>query len=96
MVIMKCASFGAHYFEIAALLRNLILINGMLTNCEVWYGLTQSEISQLEEVDRLFLRQAFNVASTCPVEALYLELRVYSSRNSDKIKKGQLYTSPGD
>ena len=74
MDILKSVSFGAHYFEIGALLRNSILINGMLTNCEVWYGMTQSEVSQLEEVDRLLLRQIFSVASTCPVEALYLEL----------------------
>ena len=33
-----------------------------------------SDINQLEKVDRLLLRQVFNVSSTCPVEALYLEL----------------------
>ena len=72
--ILKCVSFGAHYFEIAATLRNSILVSGMLTNCEVWYGLTRNDVTMLEEVDRLLLRQIFNVASTCPIEALYLEL----------------------
>ena len=38
------------------------------------YGLTETEIGLLEEVDRLFLRQVFNVAGSCPTEALYLEL----------------------
>ena len=74
MDILKCVSFGPHYFEIAATLRNSILLNGMLTNCEIWYGLTQNEVGQLEEVDRLLIRQVFSVASTCPMEALYLEL----------------------
>ena len=50
------------------------MINGMLTNCEVWYGLTDNEVTQLEEVDMLLLRQVFNVATSCPTEALYLEL----------------------
>ena len=74
MDILKCTSFGAHFFEIVATLRDSILINGILTNCEVWYGLTDTEVNQLEEVDRLLLRQVFNVASSCPTEALYLEL----------------------
>ena len=74
MDILKCVSFGAHFFEIAVTLRNSILINGMLTNSEVWYGLTTNDVTQLEEVDRLLLRQILSVASTCPVEALYLEL----------------------
>ena len=72
--ILKSTSFGAHYFEIAATLRESIFVNGILTNCEVWYGLTDHEVSQLEEVDRLLLRQVFNVPISCPSEALYLEL----------------------
>ena len=49
-------------------------MSSLLTNSEVWYGLTSSDVPMLEEVDRLLLRQIFNVASTCPIEALYLEL----------------------
>ena len=74
MDILKCVRFGAHYFEIALTLRESIMINGMLTNCEVWYGLTDNEVGQLEEVDRLLLRRILNVAASCPVETLYLEL----------------------
>ena len=74
MGVLKSVSFGVHFFEIARTLRESILINGMLTNCEVWYGLTENEVSQLEEIDRLLLRQIMNVPSSCPTEALYLEL----------------------
>ena len=74
MDILKTVSFGEHYFEIATTLRNSILVNGILTNCEVWYGLTQNDIKQLEDVDRLYLRKVLNAPSTCPKEALYLEL----------------------
>ena len=47
-----------------------------MTNFDVWYGLTDTEVGSLEEVDRLLLRQVFRVASTCPTEALYLELGI--------------------
>ena len=71
--ILKVVNFGAHYFETAIALRNAVLINGMLTNAEVWYGLTQGEIRKLEDVDKLYLRQVFRVSSSCPTEAFYLE-----------------------
>jgi hypothetical protein len=74
MDILKSVSFGVHYFEIAATLREAMLVNGLLTNSEVWYGLTGTEVNKLEEVDKLLLRQIFQVASSCPTEALYLEL----------------------
>ena len=74
MDVLKSVSFGVHYFEIAATLREAMLVNGLLTNSEVWYGLTESEVTRLEEVDRLLLRQVLQVASSCPIEALYLEL----------------------
>ena len=51
-----------------------MLINGMLTNSESWYELTKAQVDQLEEVDKLLLRQVFGVASSCPIEAFYLEM----------------------
>ena len=60
----------------AVTLRETMFLNGILTNCEIWYGLTKGDISQLEDIDKLLLRKIFNVASSCPIEALYLELGV--------------------
>ena len=77
MDILKSVSFGFHYFEIAATLREAMLVNGLLTNSEVWYGLTGAEVTKLEEVDKLQLRKFFQVASSCPIEALYIELGWY-------------------
>ena len=74
MDTLKTVSFGEHYFMMAAALRESMLVNGILTNCDVWYGLTDIDVGHLEEVDRLLLRQVFGVASSCPIEALYLEL----------------------
>ena len=57
MDMLKNVSFGSKYFEIAITLREAHLINGMLTNFEIWYGLRVSEIAELEEVDKLLLRR---------------------------------------
>ena len=67
MDTLKSTSFGEHYFEMAAAFRESMLVNGILTNCDVWYGLTNTAVGSLEEVDRLLLRQVFRVASTCPI-----------------------------
>ena len=46
--------FGPHFFEIAILLRDSMLINGTLTNAEIWYNLSKSEVEEFEALDRLF------------------------------------------
>ena len=76
MSILKCVSFGSHYFEIAKVLREARLINGILTNAEIWYSLGISEIESLEKIDRMFLRQVFAVPQSVSWESLYLELGV--------------------
>ena len=87
MDLLRNVSFGNHYFEIAKSLREAMLVNGLLTNSEVWYGLTDKEVTKLEEVDRLFLRQVFQVASTCPIEALYLEMGCVPIGNVIKARR---------
>ena len=66
--LLEILSFGKHYIEIALLLRESMFINGVLFNAEVWYGLTRSEISEFEDLDRLLLRKT--------LESYYLELRI--------------------
>ena len=68
--------FGNHYFEIALLLRESMLVNGILTNAEVWYNLNKSEIERFESLDRLFFRRLLSVPHTTPKEAFYLEMGV--------------------
>ena len=70
---MQKVNFGFHYFSIALSLRQAMLINGILTNCEIWYGVTEKEILKLEEIDNIFFRKLFRVPASCPKEALYLE-----------------------
>ena len=39
---------GEFHFQIAVILRNSLLISSILSNSEVWYGLTKEEAKQLE------------------------------------------------
>ena len=76
MSVLKSVSFGHRYFEIAVILREARLINGILTNAEIWYSLGKKEIEDLEQVDRIFLRQVLGAPRTVSIESLYLELGV--------------------
>ena len=62
----QTVSFGNYYFEIAMTLRKSMFFNAILTNLEIWYNLKQSEIDDLEDLDRLLLRKVFGTLSSCP------------------------------
>ena len=74
--ILKTVIYGRSYFEMATALREAELINGILTNVEVWYGITQPEIDELEAVDKLLLRRIMGAPDSTCIESLYLELGI--------------------
>ena len=74
MNILEKVTFGEHYFSTALLLRESLFINGILTNAEVWYGLTQDELKEFENLDCLLLRKILSTKCSVPSESLYLEL----------------------
>ena len=67
-------SFGHSYFEVANLLRHSLFLSSILLNSEVWYGLTLSDIEQLEVVDQFLLRRILEAPSSTPKVSLYLEM----------------------
>lgn len=71
--ILKEVSPGHHYFSIGLLLRNTNVINSILFNSEVWFGLTLSQIETLESIDIQFYRRLFQAHSKTAKEAFYLE-----------------------
>ena len=71
--ILQEVSFGPHFFKMALLFRNSILLNSMLCSSEVLYGITKKHIEKLEQVDRIFFRRLFQVPSSTAIEAFYLE-----------------------
>jgi hypothetical protein len=65
---------GEYHFEISVILRNAMLISSILTNSEVWYGVTKSDIEQLEQIDEMWMRNLFECSRNVPKDLLYLEL----------------------
>ena len=74
MTILKTVSLGHHYFPMAILLRNLLFVNAILVNSEVWYPLKESDLDQLEVIDRRLMRKLIDTPDGTPNELLYLEL----------------------
>ena len=48
--IFEEMSYGIFIFEVAIILRNSLFINGLLTNMEAAYGLTDNEIEEIKSV----------------------------------------------
>ena len=80
-------SFGAHFFKIALLLRESLFLSSILTNSESWYGLTKSEITDLESLDLVFFRSLFEVPQTTPTVAFYLETGSLTIGTILKVKR---------
>ena len=57
MNILEKVTLGEYYFSTAILLRESMFVNGILTNAEIWYGLTKAEVGELEDLDEQLLRQ---------------------------------------
>ena len=74
--LLESISLGPYIFKVALLLRESMLINGSLTNAEIWYNLSNKEIKELENLDKLFFRKLLEVPTTTPSVSFYLELGV--------------------
>ena len=74
MNILEKVTLGEFYFPTALLLRESMFLNGILTNAEIWYGLSNAEIKELEDLDVSLLRKILKTKFSIPAEVLYLEL----------------------
>ena len=74
MNILEKVTLGEFYFPTALLLRESMFLNGILTNAEIWYGISKAEIKELEDLDSSLLRKILKTKCSVPAEALYLEL----------------------
>ena len=61
---------------LAVILRNSLLISSMLSNSEVWYGLTKKDTDLLEQIDEMWMRNLFECSRNIAKDLLYLELGV--------------------
>ena len=66
--------FGPFHVEVSLVLRKSLLINSILLNSEVWYGVSKADVEELEVVDNCLLRRIIEAPACTPTPMLYLEL----------------------
>ena len=73
---LKERYFGKHMFKAAKLMRESILIGGMLTNSESWIKLTKRDLEDLEKPDMMLLRKVLGTKANPSKCFMQLELGV--------------------
>ena len=73
LALLSEVYFGHHYFEMAFLFRNTMLINSILCSIEAVHGIKTHHIEKLEACDKFLLRKLLNARFNTAIEALYLE-----------------------
>ena len=64
----------------ALMFRQSMLINSILCNIEVLYGVTKAHVEQLESVDKNFMRRICQAPISTPVESFFIEGNVMPLR----------------
>ena len=80
LAILNEVSFGHFYFEMALLFRQSMLVNSILCNFEVLYGLSKAHVEIIESVDKYFMRKIFQSKISTPVESFFIETNVIPPR----------------
>ena len=78
--ILSEVSLGHNYFEMALMFRQSMLINNILCNIEVLYGVTKAHVERLESVDKNFMRRICQAPISTPVESFFIEGNVMPLR----------------
>lgn len=82
------SNLGKYYFESSLILMDSMLRGSILYASEVYYGLKESEIRQLERMEESYMRQVLKTSRGCPITQIYLELGQIPARF--QIKKMRL------
>ena len=73
LAILDDIPLGKYKMEIGLMLRQAMLLNGILYNSEAWHSLSEKEVKMLEAVDEHLLRSLVKGHSKVPLEFLFLE-----------------------
>ena len=72
--------FGKHMLKTYRLLRDGVLLGGLLTNCESWINMTEKDIANLQKPDTALQRKMFSeTGNPCKV-FMMLEIGVIPVR----------------
>ena len=73
MTILNSMFLGSHYFTVALVLRQAMLVSVLLSNSESWLRLSKEDMKKLESIDLLFLRKLLKTPISTPKPGLYLD-----------------------
>ena len=73
IIILSSLCLGAHYFDVALMLRRAMLVSVLLFNAETWHRLSKENIKKLESIDLMLLRKLLKTPISTPKPSLYLE-----------------------
>ena len=87
MHILNNLCLGPHYFNVALMLRQAMLIQVLLSNSETWLRLTKANLKKLESVDHMLLRKYLQTPISTPIAALFLETGCIPIRFIIKVRR---------
>ena len=70
---MHWTRLGKHFFKIALLLRDSLLLSSVIYNIEIWYNVSDKDILELSPLDSILFSKLFRVPQKIGKEAYYLE-----------------------
>ena len=78
---------GNHYFETAILFRETVFLSALLLNSETWFDVKETDLQELENLDKMLLRRILQAPITSPIPSLYLELGIVPIRFKIQVKR---------
>ena len=77
MSTLKEIGNGAFYIKIGLIYREATLKCKLLLNAEVWHSLTEKQISDLEDIDKIYLRRILNSHEKVAIECIFFEVGLF-------------------
>ena len=84
-------ALGHFHFEIALIFRDSMLVSKLISSSEIWYNVTNSQYSKLEEIDEMFFMKLFEVPRSVPKLSLYAECAKIPLRFMIKTRRLMYY-----
>ena len=71
---LKEKPYGKHYFLAASLMRDAMLLGGMLSNSEAWINVTKADLTSLQKPDTFLQKELLSVSGNPSNAFMSLEL----------------------
>ena len=76
LAMLKESPLGWTRVKAGLILRQAMLINGIISNSESWHGVTMEDVEGLQRVDQALLQRLVSGHAQIPILALYMDLGV--------------------